>query len=131
MIPPAFRRPIFDAVHGLSHCGTRPTIKMLVSRFVWPLMQKNIREWCRACIPCQTSKIGSHTKAPVTVYPPADRRFGSIHVDLVGPLPESEGCKYLLTVVDRFSRWPEAFPLPDMSSVTCSKIFVRCWLPRY
>ena len=53
--------------------------------------------------------VGRHTKSPVNVYLPATCRFGSLHVDLVGPLPESERCKYLLTIVDRFSRWPEAF----------------------
>ena len=71
---------------------------------------------------CQAFKVGR---------PPATRRFGSLQVDLVGSLPKSEGCKYLLTMVDRFSRWPKAFPLPDMASTKCSKAFVRQWLPRF
>ena len=131
LVPLSFRRPIFDALHGLSHGGTRPTIRLISSRFVWPGMRQTIRSWCKSCMPCQASKIGRHTKAPVTVMPPATRRFGSIHVDLVGPLEESEGTRYLLTVVDRFTRWPEAFPLSDISSASCAKIFIREWLPRY
>ena len=130
-VPLQFRRPVFDALHGLSHGGTRPTLKLLSRRYVWPGMRKDIREWCRTCVPCQASKVGRHTKAPVTVLPPAQRRFGSVHVDLVGPLPESDGCKYLLTFVDRFTRWPEVFPVPDMSSTTCAKTFIRHWLPRF
>ena len=63
--------------------------------------------------------------------PPPDRRFGSLHVDLVGPLPESEGHKYLFTIVDRFSRWPEAIPLVDMSAKTCARAFLRHWVSRY
>ena len=47
-----------------------------------------------------------------------NRRFGSIHVDIVGPLPESEGMKYLFTIVDRFTRWPEAVPIPNMDLYT-------------
>ena len=65
------------------------------------------------------------------VIPPASRRFGSINVGLVGPLPESEGCRYLLTLIDRFSRWPEVILIPDISSKTCCTAFIRHWLPRY
>ena len=46
-------------------------------------------------------------------------------------MPDSEGCRYLLTFVDRFTRWPEAFPVQDMSSTTCARVFIRQWLPRY
>ena len=131
LVPVTFCRAIFDAIHGLSHNGGRPTLKSILSHYVWPNVKRDIRLWCRTCVACQLSKVGRHTKAPVTIIPSAKRRFGSIHVDLVGPLPSSEKCKYLLTVVDHFSRWPEAYPLQDMSSTTCARTFVRQWLPRY
>ena len=63
--------------------------------------------------------------------PPASRRFGSLHLDIVGPLPPSEEHRYLLTMVDRFSRWPEAIPLKEVTAAACASAFVRCWLPRY
>ena len=42
----------------------------------------------------------------ITMYLP-DRRFGSLHVDIVGPLPESESMTYLFTIVDQYTRWAE------------------------
>ena len=119
LVPKDFRRPVFEALHGLSHPGTRPTLRLVAQRFVWPGMRQQVRQWCRTCLPCQASKTARHVRSPVTVLEPALRRFGSLHLDLVGPLPDSHGFKYLLTIVDRFSRWPEAFPLADMSSKTC------------
>ena len=131
LVPLNFRQPVFDALHGLSHGGTRPTIKTISSRFVWPGIRQDIRRWCRSCLACQRSKTTRHIKTATTIPPPASRQFGSIYVDLVGPLPESHGHKYLLTIVDRFSRWPEAFPLTDMSSKACCEVFIHQWLPRF
>jgi len=37
-----------------------------------------------------------------------DFHFDLVHIDLVGPLPTSQGCTYLLTCVDCFTRLPEA-----------------------
>ena len=52
-------------------------------------------------------------------------------MDIVGPLPPSEDHRYLLTIVDRHSRWPEAIPLKEISAASCAAAFIRCWLPRY
>ena len=40
-----------------------------------------------------------------------------IGIDLVGPLPKAmRGNKYVVTLVDYFSKWPEAEVLPDKSA---------------
>ena len=64
-------------------------------------------------------------------HPMPEKRFESLHVDLVGPLPLSQGFSYLLTIVDRFKRWPEAIPLSDMSAMTCARAFLSNWVSRY
>ena len=39
--------------------------------------------------------------------------------------------RYLLTIVDRFSRWAEAEPLPDIRTETCCQAFLRIWVSRF
>lgn len=48
-------------------------------------------------------------------------RFNHIHKDIVGPLPLSQGNKHCLIVIDRFSIWPEAFPIADISAEIAAK----------
>jgi len=131
VIPPNWTKRVFDICHNLSHAGHRPTMRAISTRFVWPGMKANIRQWCRNCHPCQVSKIQRHVQAPLQQRQLPDRRFGSLHVDIVGPLPESEGMRYLFTVIDRFTKWAEAIPMPEMKTENCVKAFIRHWIARF
>ena len=58
-------------------------------------------------------------------------RFDHIHIDIVGPLPPSQGHTHLLTIVDRFTRWPEAIPLKGTDTETCARALVLHWITRF
>ena len=58
-------------------------------------------------------------------------RFKHIHVDLVGPLSPSRGYTHLLTIVDRFTRWPEAIPLTQTDTRTCAQALLSNWIARF
>ncbi|XP_066977862.1 uncharacterized protein [Macrobrachium rosenbergii] len=75
---------------------------------VWHRVQKDATSWAKQCLQCQTSKVGRHTQYGVCEFPQSERRFGHIHVDVIRPLSPSGGSRYLQTVVDRLTRWPEA-----------------------
>ncbi|GFX83032.1 retrovirus-related Pol polyprotein from transposon opus [Trichonephila clavipes] len=88
-------------------------------------MKQEIREWARTCIPCQKCKVHRHTKSKFGEYEVPDTRFSVIHIDLIGPLPPSQGMTFCMTCIDRFSCWMEAVPLPDCKAETASKAFTN------
>ena len=131
LVPTKLAHQVFLAVHSLAHPGTRATLRMVSSRFVWKGLSRDCRLWARQCVACQTSKVVRHASAPLSSMPVPTVPFSSIHIDLVGPLPLSGGCKYLFTVIDRNTRWPEAFPVTQTSASALVAVLLSEWVPRY
>ena len=131
IIPADWRRRIFDTIHGLAHPSIRATKALMAAKFIWHGLRRDVGTWAKACIPCQTSKIHRHTKAPLESFTLPDRRFDHIHVDIVGLLPQSRGVTHLLTIVDRFTRWPKAIPLSNTSTTNCARSLVASWVARF
>ena len=86
-IPLEFRRIVFDALHSLSHPGIRATQHLLNKRFIWPGINKDVRNWAKSCLSCQRAKVHRHTKSQLGTFPAPDSRFSHVHIDIVGPLP--------------------------------------------
>jgi cleavage and polyadenylation specificity factor subunit 1 len=131
VVPLNMRRTVYDTVHGLSHPSVRSTVKMVNSRFTWHGLSKQVREWARTCTACQRNKVHKHTRAAPATFEVPKRRFDHINIDIVGPLPPSQGSRYLLTIVDRFTRWPEAIPLTNIDTPTCARALISHWVARF
>ncbi|GFU03753.1 retrovirus-related Pol polyprotein from transposon 412 [Nephila pilipes] len=68
---------------------------------------------------------------PHTTFRFNPERFQHIYVDLVGLFTLSNDFTYLLTGIDRFTRWPEAIPLSYMYAETVVKSFLANWVSRF
>ena len=55
-----------------------------------------------------------------------------ITLDVLGPLPTSEsGNKYVLLIADYFTKWPEAYPLPNQEAITIAEVLVKEYICRF
>jgi len=110
LVPESLQKQVFDHVHSTAHPGRRATKRLISARYVWANLAKTATAWACNCLDCQRAKVIRHVHVRPDHITIPGRRFSHIHVDLVGPLPESHGFTHLFMVIDRTTRWVEAIP---------------------
>ncbi|GBN82735.1 hypothetical protein AVEN_206099-1 [Araneus ventricosus] len=128
-VPKNFRSTIFQALHRLSRPGAKATLDLIRKRFVSKHTNKDIKN--KSCIQCQRSKVNRHTKSPHVEYEIPKARFSHVHLNIVGPLLPSKDFVYVLTCLDRFSRWPKAFPMHIQTDETVAETFFAGWVAKF
>lgn len=70
-------------------------------------------------------------KSPLQVYD-SGSPFERVQMDILGSLPTtSAGNRYLLVVIDCFTKWVEAFPLKNIKASTIADVFVKQFISRH
>ncbi|KAJ2937341.1 hypothetical protein O0L34_g19224 [Tuta absoluta] len=129
-LPEAYRLKAFNAQHEMSHPGVRTSRKIISSKYFWPAMNRDIGVWAKTCIPCQRVKVNRHSATPLGEFPQS-QRFEHCHIDVVGPLPLSNECRYIVTMIDRFTGWPEAVPVREITAEVIAKALFDTWIARF
>ena len=119
------------------HMGVARTKEKVLQSFYWPSVNADVKLYCRSCLICQkTVAKGRTPRAPLQHIPVVSEPFQKIAIDLVGPIaPATErGNRFILTIVDSATRWPEAIPLRSITSTSVAEAlfgaFSRVGLPR-
>ena len=139
IVPETVREKVISVAHDSmlsGHCGIKRTKERVISNFYWKDMDADVRRFCQSCSVCQkTLPKGRQGKAPLQKMPLIAEPFRRIAVDLIGPItPCSErGHKYILTVVDYATRYPEAEVLKTIDTISVAEglisIFCRIGFP--
>ena len=93
-------------------------------------MNADVARWARECIPCQQAKVRRHTVPEIGIFEVPNKRFAHLHADIT-MMPESNGFYYLLTIIDRFTRWPTAIPLRNITTESVIDAFAHNWISSF
>uniref|UniRef100_A0A669C557 Gypsy retrotransposon integrase-like protein 1 n=1 Tax=Oreochromis niloticus TaxID=8128 RepID=A0A669C557_ORENI len=129
LVPQQLRSRVLQLVHGVAgagHFGVTKTLRRLRSRFYWPGCRQDVELHVHRCDACTAQKGPSQrSHAPLQQYQvgaPMER----VGVDILGPFPTTDqGNRYVLVAMDYFTKWPEAYAVPDQSAVTTAERLVN------
>jgi len=126
---------ILEEYHNNSsggHLGVNKTLQKIKERFYWVGCHDSVRDWVAKCEQCSKAKgprTRSHGKMQQYLV---GAPFERVALDIAGPFPESNcGNKYVLVVMDYFSKWPEVYAIPNQEAKTIADVFINNWICRF
>ncbi|KAJ8037468.1 hypothetical protein HOLleu_18285 [Holothuria leucospilota] len=135
VVPKSIRVKILQQVHDhklVGHLQIRKTLERLRPKFYWSGYRKEVEEYCNDCQKCASRKgAWKKPRAGMQTYIVGTPMLRCA-LDIMGPLPMSyQGNKYILVVADYFTKWTEAFAMPDQEASTVADILVKQFICRF
>ena len=126
-MPKSVRLKFLTSAH-YGHQGIESMMNKLTRDYFWPGMKNDVVNFVKGCRVCSLVKpryMNAHLKPYLL-----DAPMQLVAADYVGPLPISFGFRYMLVIVDGFSRFPEVYPVRDLTVKTLISKF-RDFFARY
>ena len=135
VVPENLRDRVLKASHTSvlsGHLGLKKTLSKLQRSFYWLNMRETVRIFLKNCVTCGSRKRPtSKPRAPLGEYTsgsPMDR----VAMDIMGPFPtSSKGNRYVLVIGDTFTKWIEAYAIPDQTANTVVEVVVKEFIARF
>ncbi|CAM4653513.1 unnamed protein product [Lepidochelys kempii] len=122
-------RPVLQKLHQTTHAGREALIQLMGKYFITSGLRPLAAQVQADCLVCQKNNPRpGHLMPPAALEPtPGPGRVWQIDFT---EFPWTQGFKYLLVIVDRFSGWPEAFPCRNCTARTVALKFKEI-IPRF
>ena len=135
VVPECLKDEILRAYHDhpmSSHQGVAITYDRLRKRFYWDGLYTDVVKYCEECEECQFAKRGPTPYAtPLNPIPVSDV-WEKVSIDVCGPFTETpRGNRFIVGMVDNFSKFAIAKAVPSAPASTIAEIFVEDLVLRY
>ena len=108
-----------DLHRSLCHPGVTRMAAFVRSRNL-PYSVDDVRKMIKSCRVCAKCKPQFHRPPKVSLIK-ATQPFERLNLDFKGPLPSRNKNRYILTLVDEYTRYPFAIPCTDISAATVNR----------
>jgi len=127
--PVTYRKEIMRTAHASvtgGHMGVKKTQVKVAKQAYWVGWSKDVREFCRRCDVCAKYHRGATKKQGELQNMCVGAPWERVAIDITGPHPQSaKGNKFMITVLDHFTKYAFAFPVHSHDAVTVAKYLVE------
>jgi len=128
ILPASYRKQFIEQVHaGFTGChlGEKRTLEQVRQKAFWIGWTADVREFCKSCDACCSYWRGKAPRQGPLQKMSTGEPWERVGVDVTGPHPKStSGHVYILTLMDYFTKWCEAFPMWNQEASTIAGILV-------
>jgi hypothetical protein len=129
LTPIALREKVITESHGGmtgGHMGLSKTCDQVQRRAYWLGWRRDTVRFCRRCDECCRYFRGQLPKNGPLQPIMAGAPFERMSIDLTGPhCRTARGSVYILTCIDAFTKWTEAFPIPNKEAAVVARVLVE------
>ncbi|MGL5955089.1 MAG: DDE-type integrase/transposase/recombinase, partial [Brevinema sp.] len=129
--PTALLPMLIKDAHGVDHCNKKEVVTKIRKDWWSPYLAAMVDDFHRSCELCATRNVRKHFTAPISHIPQPQGPFRHLVMDFVDMAERKEGKRYILVVVDRFSRWVEAVATSKNDAITVATFLCREVIPRF
>jgi len=87
------------------HLGQHRMLKLIKRTYWWPGLKEDIKKYVQGCLKCQQNKVQYQRRAgelhPLEI---PKEPWQEISIDIIRPLPSSNGMDAILVIVDQFTK---------------------------
>ena len=128
VVPRGLQSEVLQFCHdsrSSGHLGQRKTLERVKQSFIWYNMSKDCIQYVKTCNTCnQNKKVYIKPRAGLQSFH-AGFPMERVHLDILGPFNTSEdGNRYVLMMIDQFTKWVEMAAIPEQSALTIAEKFV-------
>ncbi len=117
-------------IHSLGHSGPATMNHRFSNQWWNPKFRNAATETVKRCVTCQKNNDVPATITPAAHTPAPPGPFRHLQVDYIS-LPPCKGKTDVLVVIDKFSRWVEAYPTGRATAAHTAKCLVTDFIPRW
>jgi len=129
LAPIGYREEIMRTAHASvtgGHMGVKKTQSKVAKRAYWVGWTRDVRDFCRRCDTCAKYHRGTVRKQCELQNMCMRAPWERVAIDVTGPHPQSsKGNKYMVTMLDHFTKYAFAFPIRAHDAVTVGKHLVE------
>jgi len=112
--------------HGIGHEGYNKTYQRLRKSYYWNNMINDIKRIISKCEQCQLNRPKAYPEPTEDIPIKVEGPFTHLGLDIIGPLEKtSNNNKYILVIVDYFTKWVEAEPTENVTSNDVIKFLIH------